>query len=151
MKVLERQDRAVDLGEIVAILSEVQGSTADSTDRSFYESIRRAARQLEDRGLIYSESYGYRQCYRMGAHLNRSTAGVGRTSSRVVEVKILQLLSGQRKRYSDVVRIVGKHFNVDASVMVCRAVKRLALSGKVKRTLRSTPQGKAYEVLELPS
>lgn len=151
LKVLERQDRAVDLGEIVAILSGTQGSATDSTDRSFYESIRRAARQLEDRGLIYSESYGYRQCYRIGAHLNRSTAGVGRTSSHVVEVKILQVLSGQRKRYSDVVRIVGKHLNVDASVMVCRAVKRLALSGKVKRTLRPTPQGKVYEVLELPS
>ena len=41
--------------------------------------------------------------------------------------------------------------SLDASVMVCRAVKRLVLSGKVKRDLRPTPQGKVYEVLELPS
>lgn len=152
LKVLERQNNAVDLGDIVvAAWGDLYGGAMEAIPRSFYESIRRAAGQLEDRRLIYSESLGYRQCYRIGESPNRSPRRRLNISLRTVEVKILQVLSGQKKRYSDVVRIVGKHLNVDASVMVCRAVKRLALSGQIQRIPRPTPQGKVYEVLELPS
>ncbi len=148
--VLEQSGHPMELGGIVAASwGEVHGPDEGDVSRSFYESIRRAASELELRELINSEGDNYRRWFRFGPPAGSIFRGGRKQIPRsAVETKILQFLSEGRKRYSDVARIVARHLN-GSPVAVCRAVKYLERCGKLQRILKTTPLGGSYELLEL--
>jgi hypothetical protein len=75
----------------------------------------------------------------------------GRTdiiSGREVEHRILNVLDWRERRYSEVLRCVGRAYpGRDMAVSFCRAVKRLHSRGRIGRAKKLTQRGEAYDVL----